>query len=77
MPGSPPGGHSAHKPTGGLALFLGGKILSLRYFLVVIQMPGIFLGTLHIPGIFAGIQVFFWVIEQDSLEFPHINVKYR
>ena len=47
--------------------FLGGKILSQRYFLGVIHYPGAryFLGSLHIPGIFAGIQVFFRVIEQD------------
>ena len=29
------GGHSAHQPTGGIALFLGGKISSQRYFLGV------------------------------------------
>ncbi len=46
------GGDSPRKPTGGLGVFLGGKILSRRYFLGVIQMPSISLGCFHIPGIF-------------------------
>ena len=71
--GKPQGGDSERKPTGGPVVFLGSKILSRRYFLGVIKMPGIFSGWRHISGIFARIQVFLKVINHDFVK-NHENV---
>ncbi len=49
---SPQGGDSARKPTGGLGVFLGGKIFTLEVFFRGLSDAKYFLGCLHIPGIF-------------------------